>query len=177
MKSIALKPQNNDEDKAMTMNYYVLGKVFKASKEYPKALENYKKAIQVSEKIGVDLNLPEIYSSLIELYQKTGKKDSIIYFENKLKELEIKDLKSKYNSLQKVVNQDLDAEKKQNNWQYALVGLLVIAGTASIFFVRKNKTKHLPNEDYSILFQLLENNDASYLFTFEKNSLTFQKSF
>ncbi len=85
MKSIALKPKNNDEDKAMTMNYYVLGKVFKASKEYPKALENYKKAIQVSEKIGVDLNLPEIYSSLIELYQKTGKKDSIIYCENKLK--------------------------------------------------------------------------------------------
>jgi len=102
-KSIAIKPSDVIEDKAMMMNYYALGRAFKSRNDYSSAASYYHKAIAAGVKSGTSLNLTEIYNSLIDIYKKEGNKDSALLYVNKLKELELNILQSKYNSLQKTV--------------------------------------------------------------------------
>jgi len=170
LKSINLKPEDVSRDKVMMMNYYVLGKVNTDQKAYQVALNYYHKAIQISEESGEELNIKEIYSDLIELYNQADKKDSVIFYENKLKEFEISILQSKYNSLQEVIDQNKKKEQKPNNSVYIITGSILIILT--LIFVILRRKRENPDESlqekYYSLIELIKNNDPAFLFSFEQ---------
>ncbi|WP_051878492.1 tetratricopeptide repeat protein [Chryseobacterium sp. FH1] len=174
LKSIELKPRDKKDDGVMMMNYFLLGKAYKDDSQDNKAIKYYHKALEVSENTGLDLNKKLVYTSLVDLYKKTSKKDSAIIFENKLKQLQISMLESKYNSLKKVIVEDQKAQKAQKNKSdyrlYILLAVIVIVITATFYFVRKqrNKTRRSPQESYATLVDLANSGDPSFMFTFEQ---------
>ena len=167
-KSIESKPSDVIEDKAMMMNYYALGRAFKSRNDYSSAASYYHKAIAAGVKSGTSLNLTEIYNSLIDIYKKEGNKDSALLYVNKLKELELNILQSKYNSLQKTV---ISGEKKTSPvWIIFLVAMMSLI----IFYLwrrlirKKHVAESVSNEAYNSLIQLLKDNDTGFYFAFEQ---------
>jgi tetratricopeptide (TPR) repeat protein len=174
LKSIELKPANIEDDEIMLTNYSVLGKVYKEKKSYHTALSYYQKAIQIGIKTGGQLNLKDIYTDLIELYNQTGKKDSAIIYDNKLKELEISILQRKNSSLHMIIDKNIQPNNKTQTglWIYITIGvgsLLIII--VFIVFFTKNKTRKKesdPQEIYNTLIELVKKNDPAFLFAFEQ---------
>jgi len=173
-KSIDLKPKNKKDDGIMMMNYFLLGQGYKKNLQDKKAINYYHKALEVSETTGLDLNKKLVFTSLVDLYKKTNKKDSAIIFENKLKQLEISMLESKYNSLRKVIVEDQKTQKDEKNkstyWLYILLAVIIIAIIVAFYFFRKqkNKIRQSPQESYATLVDLANNGDPSFMFTFEQ---------
>lgn len=152
------------------MNYFLLGQALKKSGSTEKAIDYYHKALKVSDKIGLELNKKLVYSSLVDLYKKNGKKDSAIIFENKLKQLEISILQSKYNSLQKVVVEDQKKDKEGSlKWLYILAIIILMIIILVIYLNKKRKKKiiQISPESYLALVELAKKNDPAYLITFE----------
>lgn len=171
-KSIAIKPPGLGEDKVMITNYYVLGNVYKSKNNYFVAASYYRKAIEASVISGTSLFLPEIYKNLIDIYEKEKNQDSVLVYENKLKDMELNILQSKYNSLQKTFVKD--DQKKTNPYLIILItGITVIIVITGFFIGRKlsRKSQHVEsvsNETYNSLLQLLKENDAGFSFAFEQ---------
>lgn len=174
LKSIELKPGDKEDDQVMMMNYFLLGQAYKNASQDKKAITFYHKALNVSEKIGIDLNKKLVYGSLVELYNRNNKKDSAIIFENKLKQLEISILESKYNSLHKVMVEDQknqkDEKTKSDIWLYIFVGFVLLGCTVAYYFFKKhrNSNRLSPQESYATLIQLANNGDPSFMFAFEQ---------
>lgn len=174
LKSINLKPENKKDDGIMMMNYFLLGQGYKKNSQDKKAINYYHRALEVSETTGLDLNKKLVFTSLVDLYKKTGKKDSAIIFENKLKQLEISMLESKYNSLRKVIVEDQktqnDEKNKSTYWLYILFAVIIIVSIVTFYFFRKqkNKVRQSPQESYATLIDLANNGDPSFMFTFEQ---------
>jgi tetratricopeptide (TPR) repeat protein len=172
-KSVALGSSNNMEDKVMISNYQVFGKVNKQKKEYEKSLYYYHKALKLSNKIGEQLNINNIYKDIADLYKVTGKHDSAIIYENKLKQHEISELQSKYNSLHEVIYKDQKEESKSK-----AVNNIVLILVVAVFFIvliwsilsikRRRANKEEPHEAYNKLLNLIKENDPAFMFSFEK---------
>ncbi|MPS74294.1 MAG: tetratricopeptide repeat protein [Chryseobacterium sp.] len=172
LKSVVLKPLGKDDDSIMMLNYFILGQAYEKSGNIEEAMKYFHKALITSEKTGTELNKKKVYNSLVELYKKSNKKDSAIIYENKLKQLEISILESKYNSLQKVIEVD-EKTKSHNNfkWIYILLIIVIVAGVFIFYIFKKNKPKVIPrtlNESYSMLTELARNSDPAFMFTFEQ---------
>jgi len=172
LKSIEIKPHNIKDDKIMLTNSAILGKVYKEKEEFQKALKYFQKAIFISQKTGEQLNLIDIYSNLVEVYNLLDMKDSAIYYDNKLKELEISSLQKKYSSLQLIINKDLNEEtNNRNNWVIGLI-LFLLTSFAIIFFYLKKKQKGKrknPVETYHTLIEMVKANDPGFMFAFDQN--------
>lgn len=173
LQSINLQPDENQTDKVMMTNYFVMGKVKKKSESYKEALNYYNKALHIHKTNGEELDIKDIYTDLIELYEKTGERDSVILYENKLNEIELSILKSKYNSLWKVMDKtqhddEVVEDNRINYWTYIIVGIIFIGVLVSIFFFKKRNNSSVEDkqEKYETLFQLLKNNDPSYMLVF-----------
>ncbi len=173
--SIQLKPKDAVDDKIMMMNYFVLGKVKVEKKNYEEALDYFYKSMGISQKIGVELNAKEVYTAMIDVFGKKGNTDSVILYENKLKELEINILKGKYNSLQKVI----DREKKQesdsfpNNWIWGLAGILFVSIAGLIYFkLKKKRSRDVPieklQESYHHLLEMAKKDDPAFMYSFDQ---------
>lgn len=168
-KSMEIKPTHITEDKAMMMNYYVLGKVYKLKGEHQMAALFYHNAMNASVISGTSLNLTEVYNDLIGIYKIEGNTDSVLVYENKLKDMELNILQSKYNSLQKVVIKG-DQKKTPFIWIIIIVGSLSLI----IFFLwrklakKKQAAESVSNEAYNTLMQLLKDNDPGFYFAFEQ---------
>jgi tetratricopeptide (TPR) repeat protein len=65
LKSIAIKPVDISEDKVMMTNFYVLGEVFNAKKDYHLSIEYFNKALNISHNIGESLNLEALYTAQV----------------------------------------------------------------------------------------------------------------
>lgn len=173
LKSISLKQAGQEDDKIMLTNNYVLGKVNLEKKLFREALSYYKKAIQISTKTGEQLYLGEIYSNLIDLYKQTGSKDSVILFDNKLKELEIQDLQTKYSSLQMIIDKEQPEKKNLTNvWLIFTLTILALGGIFSFIYLAKKKQKRPlpqpPQEIYNSLIELIKKNDPGFMYVFEQ---------
>jgi DNA-binding CsgD family transcriptional regulator len=173
LKSISLKPSGQEDDKIMLTNYYVLGRVNMEKKLFQTAVSHYDKAIQISTKTGEQLYLRGIYTDLVDLYNQTDKKDSVIIYDNKLKELEIQNLQTKYNSLQMIIDKDQQPEKKtyMNVWLFFTLLVIVLAGIFFIIYFTKKKKQQPPlppQEIYNSLIELVKKNDPGFMFTFEQ---------
>jgi len=181
LKSISLKPNNQDDDYVMLTNYSVLGRVYKDKGSYNEALSYYKKAIHISEKSGEYLNLREIYGDVVEIYNLLGKSDSAVIFDNKLKELEISSLQSKYSSLQLLVDKNIQLDDKKDNfyiWMFfTIVGVLLVLVIVYLFIrsKRNKKSEFINSETYVSLIELVKNNDPGFLFSFEQVYPDFSK--
>lgn len=176
-KSILIKPSNSANDQSMIDNYSVIGKVYKEKGDYKNALENFHKALFISKKNGTELNANSIYHSLKETYQILKMEDSVAFYKDKIEKSDLKTLRSKYNSLQEVINKDKKEGEKNTE---ALWYLLVPVITAVIFGViltgKKKKSQETPeqkadvnlSETFHQLMELLEKRDPAFMFTFEQ---------
>lgn len=179
-KSILIKPQDVVDDKSMIDNYSVIGKVYKEKKNYKSSIKNFHKALYISTKNGTNLNANQIYHSLKEIYDILNVKDSADFYKNKIEQYELKALKSKYNSLQEVINKDKKEQKEEQNplWHWMIPAFALI-GVA--FFIAKRKNKKVDieteietkpeinlSETYHDLIELLEKRDPAFMFAFEK---------
>ncbi|MBS4062540.1 MAG: hypothetical protein KG029_19240 [Bacteroidetes bacterium] len=167
--SMEIKPTHVTEDKAMMTNYYVLGKVYKTKGEHQLAALFYHKAMEASVISGISLNLTEVYNDLIDIYKIEGNKDSTLVYENKLKNMELNILQSKYNSLQKVVIKG-DQNKTTPLWI-----LFIVAAIGIVFYTlwrllakKEQVAEAVSNEAYNSLIQLLKENDSGFYFAFEQ---------
>ena len=173
-KSIDLKPKDFSNDKTMVSNYIVLGEVMKSKGDFKTSIANFHKALSISQKNGIELNKSNIYTALQEIYAKTKNKDSADYYQQKLKQLDLNILQSKYNSLQKVIEKE-KIEEDENSSQkllffvLAFIVLVAVFGFFMYIFKRKNKKETDLNlqETYSQLITLVKNKDESFMFTFE----------
>jgi len=179
-KSILIKPKDVVDDKSMIDNYSVIGKVYKEKKNYKSSLKNFHKALYISTKNGTNLNANQIYHSLKEIYDILNIKDSADFYKNKIEQYELKALKSKYNSLQEVINKDKKEQKEeQNSFWYWMIPAFALIGVA--FFIAKRKNKKVDieteietkpeinlSETYHDLIELLEKRDPAFMFAFEK---------
>jgi tetratricopeptide (TPR) repeat protein/DNA-binding CsgD family transcriptional regulator len=170
LKSMELKPKGKNDDGVMMMNYYLLGQAYKQNSNIKEAITNYHKALQVSKETGLELNQKIVYQSLIELYQKIGKKDSAIIYDNKLKQLENSMLQSKYNSLQKVIVEDHKKDHISPILIYGSICVVILLLVLIIFFIGKpkNNLSQTPQESYLILKEMAEKNDPAFMFTFDQ---------
>ncbi|MDF2550925.1 MAG: hypothetical protein K0R77_200 [Chryseobacterium sp.] len=173
-KSIELKPKDFSNDKTMVSNYIVLGEVMKSKGDFKTSIANFHKALSISQKNGIELNKSNIYTALQEIYAKTKNKDSADYYQQKLKQLDLNILQSKYNSLQKVIEKEKIEEDENSSQKLLLFGLAFIVlvavfGFFMYIFKRKNKKETDLNlqETYSQLITLVKNKDESFMFTFE----------
>lgn len=179
-KSILIKPKDVVDDKSMIDNYSVIGKVYKEKKNYKSSIKNFHKALYISTKNGTNLNANQIYHSLKEIYDILKIKDSADFYKNKIEQYELKALKSKYNSLQEVINKDKKEQKEeQNSFWYWMIPAFALIGVA--FFIAKRKNKKVDieteietkpeinlSETYHDLIELLEKRDPAFMFAFEK---------
>lgn len=169
-KSMELMPIELPYDKTMVSNYIVLGEVMKFRGDYKNSIVNFHKALFFSQKNGIELNKSNIYTALHEIYTKIGRKDSAGYYEQKLKQLDLNILQSKYNSLQKVIEKEkIEDSQKIILW---IIAFAVLIGTFGfIIFKYKRKSKKEENlnlqEIYKHLINLVKNKDESFLFAFE----------
>lgn len=179
LKSIELKPKGKKDDAVMMMNYYLLADALKHSSKDNEAILNYHRALKISSEIGFDLNTKKMYESLVELYRKNGRKDSAIVYENKLKQLEISILESKYNSLKKVIVEDRKNGKEMSLlWLYISIIVLLIIGASVFFYNQKQRKKYTqtPQQSYLLLTEMAKNNDPSFMFTFDSLFPNFSES-
>lgn len=179
-KSILIKPKEVIDEKAMVDNYSVIGKIYKEKKNYESSLKNFHKALYISKKTGMELNANQIYHSLKEIYDILNIKDSSDFYKNKIEQYELKALKSKYNSLQEVINKDKkEQENAQNTLWYWIIPVFASIGIAFFITKRKsnkplieseNETRPEINlsETYHDLIELLEKRDPAFMFAFEK---------
>ncbi len=181
-KSILIKPGDIIDDKSMIDNYSVIGKVYKDKGNYESALKNFHKALLISKKTGTEINTNQIYHSLKEIYEILKVNDSINFYGNKIEQYELKALKSKYNSLQEVINKDKKEQENSQNglWYWVVLALAAIATVLFFTIKRKGEKKHETinenqikpeinlSEAYHDLMELLEKRDPAFLFTFEK---------
>lgn len=173
LKSIDLKPAKLDDEKIMISNYRVLGKVYKERELFSKALSYYNMAMQIGGNAGKNLNLVEFYSDLVDLYEKMGRHDSAIIYDNKLKELEISSLQRKYNSLQMIINKTDDSKLQDRSYLLLYISIFLAAlGFFVFFFIFRKKRfakKDIASPElYNSLIGLIKNNDPAFMFTFEK---------
>ncbi|EJL75795.1 tetratricopeptide repeat protein [Chryseobacterium populi] len=173
-KSINIKPATIAEDKSMITNYTVIGEVYKQKKNYPNSIKYFHKALTASKKNGIELNMNNVYEALKEIYLKTGRKDSVIFYKNKIEQYDLQVLESKYNSLQEVINKDKKEEDESSSknlllWSI-LLGVSIIVLMITFIKVRNKKirvTDQNLQKTYNHLIELLQNKDPSFIFSFE----------
>lgn len=173
-KSIEIRPENISEEKSMIDNFTVIGKYYRKRKDYTESIKNFHKALKISKRTGVELNINDTYKSLQEIYQETGQKDSADFYENKIKQNDLQMLQSKYNSLQEVMNKDEEEqhEKLTQNFLFWLVSIIIVVAVSTFFYLKLRKKKISENTQslhdlYHHLITLLQNNDPGFMFAFE----------
>lgn len=173
-KSIGIRPSGISEEKSMIANFTVIGKYYRKRKEYGKSIENFHKALKISRRTGIELNINDTYKSLQEIYSEAGKKDSADFYENKIKQNDLKMLQSKYNSLQEVMNKDEEEQNKKltRNFFIWAVSILMVLAVSTFFYLKLKKKKVVENNQnlhdlYHHLITLLQNNDPGFMFAFE----------
>lgn len=176
-KSINFKPGNYpDDDRMMGSNYLVLGKVSQEKRDNKQALEYYLKAEGISLKRGESLNMAELYDCIISVYSVMNETEKVNEYKHKLKEHELITLKSKYNSLHKVMenaNSETSSADNTTIWIIALGATVLLP--VGWFINNKSKGKKalksnpVPIEDkYQQLLKMIKADDPSYLFHFEE---------
>lgn len=172
-KSINLKPKSYPEDdRIMGLNYLILGKVSQDKKDTQKALEYYLKAEDVSIKRGESLNIDELYNCIISIYSLMNKTDKVNEYKQKLKEHELTVLKSKYNSLHKVMENTTPEVSSFNSTSFWVIfcGAIAAISMGGWLFYKKNRVtaKPMATEDkYEQLLKMIKTDDPAFLFHFE----------
>jgi len=178
-KSISLKPDcYPDTDGMMGLNNLVLGKVHLKKKDYNTALSYFLKAETISTKRGETLNAADLYKCIITAYTALKNTSKAGEYQQKLEEHELRTLKSKYDSLHKVLT--VPEEKTPFYERYVLFiaacGLIVFIAVA-LYLYRRNKTESTAKssisltdieDKYESLIELIKKDDPSFFFIFEE---------
>lgn len=174
LKSIRLKPASSD-DNIMVANYFVLGMVCKEEKKYKESLDYFMKSYDLTKKSGELLNSEDLYQNLVEINRILGDSAQVVFFEEKLKEIRLSTLESKYNSLQKIMDKDATTvkekkEKKIPIWIFYVIGasILIVIGGWIYVFRKKQETKEIFITDYDELIEMIRKDDPAFMFAFEK---------
>ncbi|RYD86529.1 MAG: hypothetical protein EOP54_30230, partial [Sphingobacteriales bacterium] len=189
--SVRLKPKDQPDDKIMSLNYYVLGKVSQTRNNTKEALNYFLKADAISNESGDLLNIKDLYQNIIDIYASRADSAKTLEYRDKLKEYELVTLQSKYNSLQKVLSKKDEATPVESDsnkllLMLSLSGVLVaIAALCIVYIKRRRQKKSAAIEDqqedtpstehYDLLLDMIKRDDSSFIYTFEKLFPDFSK--
>lgn len=175
LKSNALKPKGSPDDNIMMTNYFVLGLVCKGEKKHKEALDYFQKSYQLSKVNGEELNLEELYQNLEEIHRILGDSAQAAFFGERLKEVRLSTLESKYNSLQKIMDKGATTVKEKKGkkipvWIFYVIGIsiLIVIGGWIYVFRKKQETKEIFITDYDDLIEMIRKDDPAFMFAFEK---------
>jgi len=177
--SVRLSPKEEGDDKIMSLNYYVLGKGYLAHENTDEALKYFLKSDKITKENGELSNAIDLYQNIISIYSGRGDSVKASEYKNKLQEYELFTLKSKYNSLQKVISKEIDKKPNQsNNLLLLLCGLAALITfiiiVAIIYKKRSRLTQFEPQDytmttkEYELLLEMIKKDDSSFIYTFEK---------
>lgn len=183
--SIRIKPKNQEDNKVMALNYYVLGKGALTQKNTVEALDYFLKADEIIKENGVLSNAEDLYQNIIDIYSSRGDSLKTKEYRDKLKEYEFFALQSKYNSLQKVISKENDeVPKTESKLPVILLAILLIVFALIIAFIYKRRKKPQYREDredvittaeYDLLLEMIKKDDSSFIYTFERIYPDFSK--
>lgn len=184
--SIKLMPKKQKGDEILALNYYVLGKKHLTLKDTNEALNYFLKANELTEQSGESSNTVDLYQNIIDIYFAKGDSLKTKSFRDKLKEHELFVLKSKYNSLQKVISKKVDDKPVESNTTLVFIISALVLSTLIIVVVliyKKRQKKQLLQEkdniistgEYELLLQMIKKDDSSFIYTFEKIFPDFSK--
>lgn len=170
-------------------NYLVLGKAYNGRRENNYAISYLRKAEKIEPVIAASLDEKEaLYSNLVSAYKVQGNKDSILFYTQKWKDLQIELERNKNKSLHKIIDKDLLKEKNYTN--YVIIGSGVIFLILIFLLIRARrinkilkeqekisqqylkeiKAEQLPTEgNFAGLIDMAKNNDKSFLVSFHKS--------
>jgi len=186
LKSVKLSPKEQGDDKIMSLNYYVLGKGHLAHKRTDEALQYFLKSDKITKENGESSNIADLYQNIISIYSGRGDSLKVKEYKDKLQEYELFVLKSKYNSLQKVISKEIDEKPDdENNLLFLLCGataLIILMLIAVIIYRRRRTLKQnepkddvINNKEYELLLEMIKKDDSSFIYTFEKIYPDFSK--
>lgn len=170
-------------------NYLTIGLVYHQRGNYKEAVKYLKKAEIIEPFQAVNLEEKEVlYSNLASLYEIRENKDSVLFYTQKWKDLQLEVEKSKNKSLHKIINKDLLKEKNYTNYVIAGSAILLLLlvflllrsqrinkilkqqEKTSQQYLKEVKTEELPaGESFAGLIEIAKNNDQSFLVNFHKS--------
>jgi len=187
LKSIKFSPGQQIDDRIMSLNYYVLGKGHLAHNRTYEALQYFLKADKIIRANGESTNAADLYQNIISIYTSRGDSLKVREYKDKLQEYELFVLKSKYNSLQKVISKEIDEKPNSgNNLPLIKLGIcVIIVFTIMVVIIyrrRKSLKLNEPKDDtistgeYELLLEMIKKDDSSFIYTFEKLYPDFSKN-
>lgn len=167
----------NKDNKIVAQNHYILGKGHEMEQEYRLALNNYLTAYDLFIKNGIDLNVVDLYSSIINSYRMLGDTTAVKNYEALLNEYELRTLKEKYKSMHKILymEQENYSQQQSEKQDYTLIIIICIVIIILLcilvlyFYIkRKKKDRSLHTENYKALMELLKQNNSDFMALFEE---------
>lgn len=167
-------------------NYLTLGQIFNVKKNYKESLVYLKKAEKLESLLATSLNERELlYKEMVATYDAIGEKDSVLFYTQKYKDLQIELERNKNKSLHKIIDNDLLKEKNYTTHivtSSAVLLMLMIfllvrslkknkdlkqQELASQAYLKQLKKHNIPSDDtYARLIEMAKTNDQSFLVTF-----------
>lgn len=170
-------------------NYLTLGLICHQKNNNKEAIGYLKRAEIIGQFLAVNLEEKEtLYSNLASAYEMNGNKDSLLFYTQKWKDLQLDVEKSKNKSLHKIIDKNLLKEKNYTNDVIAAAAVLL---SCLIFLLLRSKRinrilkeqekesqnylehlkmEKLPNGDnFGQLIEMARKNDKSFLVTFHES--------
>ena len=179
--SIALKSSNFPEnDDVSILNYSLLGDIENKRHNHSNAIQHYKLVEKLIPTNYDLMNLAELYRGFVISYKGLNEQDSVLIYQTKLKDLELKIVQDKNKSLHKILEKTRVV--KQANESYKVVLIVVCFLLFSIlliivffFFRDKSKVNSLSNQESANID--LENQYVFLIEKFKEDSKEFNDDF
>lgn len=180
-KSLTLEKNYNRRD-IQSNNFIILGNTSLQLSNYQKALEYFQQA-EIITGYKNHLNTEILLEKIIETYKKLGDEEGVNLYKSKLDSLQLNIAKNQNKSLQSLLKETSGKSENNINPIYAYgLGLVVLGGVIYwIFQKRKRKYKseesinQLTDDDYTILYDLIQKNDPSFLTIFNQKFKNFNQ--
>lgn len=186
LKSMALMKPEEEVSNIQFTNYQVLGSINKKKKNYPLAIQYYKKAEAQIPLVNLPYdNIKLIYEGLSDIYKETDSIDLANSYLQKLDKLALQQEKTKNKSLHTIIEKKMLEDK--TTVIYVTVGLsfvIVILLGIIIYFRKKNQLLHRQEEvsqqylektnqnpepgskNYTRLIEMAKNDDPAFMAAF-----------
>lgn len=180
-KSISLSSYKEANHDLTFLNFIVIGDVYLSKGEYDQAVEFYNKAEAIKENKHF-LNIKQLYTNLIDVYEKQGNIELKNVYENKLKDLSLTVTQNQNKSLRRIIqDKNLASSKQPKNYKWLWVSGIFVFIVIVVIIVYKLKRKrivetNLTPEVFNNLVRLLKENDQTFILAFENQFPNFTQN-
>lgn len=197
-KSISLTTEKEARHTISFVNFLTMGNIRLKQEKYDESLVYYRKAEEIKEN-QYHLNIEDLYNGFIRAYNALDDTENKAVYENKLKDLKIKVLGERNESMQKMVESSFNnaatevPDRSKNILFRIIIFALALIGLSSLAYILKNQkkqrnitTKHSKPEgvsdkitlkNFEELNELIHNNDQRFLLRFQEIYPDFHSKF